>query len=78
MTDRGKTLDRNIRDAHQRFTAAVAGRLPAMTPDQKERYFALLSKLVGKLEQKDKSLKQALQEVVPEVLPLILQELSGR
>ncbi len=81
MTDREATsagLDRDIRETHERFAAAISARLPVLTADQKERYFVLLSKLVEKLEQKDKPLKQVLQEVVPEVLPLVMQELSSR
>ena len=80
MTDRAaiaKDLDRQILDTHERFSAAMKKRLPKMDLEQKERYFALLSILVRKIEQPDKTLKQVLQELVAEALPLVMQELSG-
>jgi len=80
MTDRAaiqKDFDRQILDTHERFSAAMKKRLPKMDLEQKERYFALLSNLVGKLEQPDKALKQVLQELVSEMLPLVMQELSS-
>ena len=49
-------LDSDINMTHERFVAAMQSRLPAMPLEQKERYFAVLSNLVGKLEIPDKRL----------------------
>lgn len=70
-------LGRQIVEVHDRFTEAMRARLPRMDAEQKERYFVLVSTLVGKLEDPEKPLKQVLQESVAELLPLVMQELSG-
>jgi hypothetical protein len=72
-----KGLDSDISLVHQRFTAAMEDRLPAMSLDQKERYFALFSSLVGKLETPQKSLREILQEMMSESAAIILQELNA-
>ncbi|MGH7860392.1 MAG: hypothetical protein ACREQY_23940 [Candidatus Binatia bacterium] len=72
-----KDLDRQILDAHERFTGAIAARLPTMDAAQKERYFVLVSKLASRLEETEKPLKQVLQEAVGELLPIVMQELSS-
>lgn len=72
-------LDSDINMTHERFVAAMELRLPAMPLEQKERYFAVLSNLVGKLELSDKPLREVLQEMMAEAATLILEELgSGR
>jgi len=48
-----------------------------MRLESKERYFAVLSALVTKLEDPDKPLYLVLQEVIFESAPYIAQELSG-
>ena len=45
-----KGLDSDICEAHRRFLEAMENRLPAMPLETKERYFVILSSLVGKLE----------------------------
>jgi len=72
-----KGLDADIAAVHQRFAAAMEGRLPGMTLETKERYFAVLSSLVGKLELPDKQLREILQEVMSEAAAYIFQELGS-
>ena len=72
-----KGLDSDIRATHRRFLAAMEGRLPAMPVDTKERYFALLSSLVGRLEVEEKPLREILQEVMAEAATYIFQELGS-
>ncbi|MEA2625605.1 MAG: hypothetical protein QOD06_1650 [Candidatus Binatota bacterium] len=65
-----------IVETHARFAAAMEARLPAMELEQKERYFAVLSMLVGKLEDAAKPMKQVIQELVSDALPIVITELS--
>ncbi len=80
MSDReaiGEQLGRDILDAHERFSRAMAKRLPQMDLGERERYFAMVAMLVGKLEQTDKPLRQVFHETAAELLPILMQELSG-
>ena len=70
-------LGRDIEACHERFVAAMARRLPQMPLDERERYFALLSPLVGRLEETTKPLKQVFQETVTEALPILMQAMSA-
>ena len=70
-------VDRRIREAHDRFKAAITTRLPALAAEDKERYLLLVSTLVAKLEQKDKPLRQVMQESVGELLPIVMQVLAA-
>lgn len=72
-----KDLDRQIATTHRRFVKAMDGRLPAMNPETKERYFAVLSTLVGKLETPEKPMREIMQEMMSEAASLILQELQS-
>jgi hypothetical protein len=72
-----KGLDSDIAAAHRRFLAAMETRLPAMPLETKERYFAILSSLVGKLEMEDKHLREVLQEMMSEAAGYIFQELGA-
>ena len=72
-----KALDDDIVAVHRRFLAAMESRLPAMNLETKERYFAVLSILVGKLETQDKNLREILQEMMSEAAAIILQEMSA-
>lgn len=72
-----KDLEKQIAMTHKRFVKAMEARLPAMSLASKERYFAVLSLLVAKLEEKDKPLRDVLQDVVIESAPYIAQELHG-
>ncbi len=69
-------LDGDIAMTHERFVAAMQGRLPAMELETKERYFAVLNSLVGKLEMPEKNLHEILQEMMTEAAAIILQEIN--
>jgi hypothetical protein len=71
-----KGLDGDIAMTHERFIAAMQGRLPAMELETKERYFAVLHSLVGKLEIPEKKLHEILQEMMTEAAAIILQEIN--
>jgi hypothetical protein len=70
-------LERQIHMTHERFVLAMKGRLPAMTVEQKERYFAVLSGLVTRLEDAEKPLKIVLQEMMAEAAPYLFREMNG-
>jgi len=70
-------LESQIRMTHDRFVRAMNARLGAMTLEQKERYFAVLSSLVGRLEDAGKPLKTVLQEMMAEAAPYLFQEING-
>ena len=72
-----RDLESQIRMTHERFSLAMAARLPAMTLEQKERYFAVLSSLVTRLEDAEKPLKTILQEMMAEAAPYLFQEING-
>ena len=74
----GEQLGRDILAVHERFTAAMASRLPSMSREERERYLALLSIVVTPLEQLDKPLREVLQEAAARALPMVMQELSSR
>ena len=71
-----KVLERDIHDAHERFLSAMTDRLRDMHLETKERYFVILSSLVGKLEDSAKPLRDILHETVSENASLIFDELS--
>ena len=54
----------------------MQARLAHMNLSSKERYFAVLSLLVTKLEEIEKPLRDVLQDVLIEAAPYIAQELS--
>ena len=70
-------LEEQIRMTHERFVHAMNDRLPAMKLEQKERYFAVLSGLVGRLEDAEKALKIVLQEMMAEAAPYLFREING-
>ncbi len=72
-----QALDSDIGMTHERFVAAMAARLPTMTLPMKERYFVVMSTLVGKLEDPEKPLRAILQEMMIEAGTLIMQELQS-
>ena len=71
-----KGLDGDIAMTHERFIAAMHGRLPNMELETKERYFVVLNSLVGKLEMPEKKLYEILQEMMTEAAAIILQEMN--
>jgi hypothetical protein len=70
-------LDSDISVVHRRFMEAMERRLPTMSLETKERYFAVLSALVSKLEAEEKNLRQILSEIMSEAGAIILQEISA-
>jgi hypothetical protein len=74
--DAAAHLDAEIHTMHERFVIAMTHRLPGLPLDSKERYFGLLSLLVGKLETDEKALREILQEMMAEAATVILQELQ--
>jgi len=70
-------LDRQIAATHRRFVKAMDGRLDGMSAETKERYFAILSMLVGKLETAGKPLREIMQELMTEAMSLVLQEMQS-
>ena len=74
-SDIERDLDSQLRMTHDRFVTAMNARLPAMPLDQKERYFAVLSALVGKLETAEKPLRDILQEMMAEAAAYLFQEM---
>ncbi len=72
-----KDLDRLIVSAHKRFVKAMDGRLDTMTPELKETYFSVLSKLVTKLETDEKGLREIAQEMMNEAMGEVLLVLQS-
>ncbi|MFQ5667256.1 MAG: hypothetical protein ACE5I7_12590 [Candidatus Binatia bacterium] len=70
-------LDGDISTVHERFATAMERRLPKMPLETKERYFAVLSSLVTKLETPEKNLRDILQEIMAEAAGYILQEMGA-
>ena len=70
-------LNSDIFAVHERFVAIMQERVPAMPLESKERYFALFSALVAKLESPDKHLQDILREMMTEATTIIMQELSA-
>jgi len=73
----GTDVDRLIVSTHKRFVKAMDGRLDAMTPELKETYFSVLSKLVTKLEDDAKGLREIAQEMMSEAMGEVLQVLQS-
>ena len=71
-----RALDGDIAMAHERFVRAMEGRLPTLALESKERYFAVLSALVWKLEMADKSLREVLTEMMAEAAGHLMAEMS--
>jgi hypothetical protein len=67
-------LERQIGDTHERFVAAMTARVPGMTLEQKERYFAALSALTVRLEDAKKPLREVAQEAMTVIAPILLAE----
>ena len=74
-TEIERDLESQLRMTHDRFVAAMNGRLPTMPLEQKERYFAVLSALVTKLETPAKPLREVLQEIMAEAATYVFQEI---
>lgn len=70
-------IDHQLNALHQRFTKAMEGRLEEMGEERKERYFAVLSLLVSKLETPAKGLKEIGQEMMTDAMSFVLQEMQS-
>jgi hypothetical protein len=66
----------DIAMTHERLISAMEGRLPNLPLETKERYFAVLSLLVAKLEIPEKPLGEILREMVAEAATHLLQEMG--
>ena len=73
-----RALDGDIAMAHERFVRAMEARLPALELASKERYFAVLTTLVAKLEAPEKSMREVLSEMMAEAGRHLMEELSAR
>ena len=71
-------LEADIQMTQERFCAAMETRLGSIAADSLERYFAILSKLVLKLEDPDKTLGQIMNEMMAESAGLLMQEMQSR
>jgi len=56
---------------------AMETRLPTVALESKERYFAILSLLVSKLEEPQKSLRDIVNELMVEAASHLMAELSS-
>ena len=72
-----RAMDGDIAMVHQRFVQAMEARLPSMELPTKERYFAVLSILVGKLEDPAKNMRDILVEMMAEAGRHIMEEMSA-
>ncbi len=72
-----RALDGDIAMAHARFVEAMEARLPTLELPSKERYFAVLATLVGKLETQDKTMREVLVEMMTEAGRHIMEEMSA-
>jgi len=69
-------LDSDIALVHERFVTAMQQRLPRMPLATKERYFALVSTLVGKLEVPEE-LRDIVQEMMSTAAAILMQEMNA-
>lgn len=73
-----QALDSDIVMTHERFVQAMEARLPTLELASKERYFAVLTILVTKLESTDKSMRDVLVEMMAEASRHLMEEMSAR
>jgi hypothetical protein len=72
-----EALDGDIALTHQRFVQAMEARLPTLELASKERYFAVLTILVGKLESDEKTMREVLVEMMAEAGRHLMEEMSA-
>jgi hypothetical protein len=73
-----RALDGDIVMVHERFVQAMEARLPTLELASKERYFAVLTILVGKLESDEKTMREILVEMMAEAGRHLMEEMSAR
>ncbi len=66
-----------LSETHVRFSELMESRMAQAELAEVERYFALLSNLVVKLEDADLTLRDIMAEMVAEALPIVMAELAG-
>jgi hypothetical protein len=64
--------ERQIAAAHKRFVKAMEGRMVDLSPDTRDAYFVILTKLVDKLETPEKPLRDIMQEMMAEAMTEVL------
>jgi len=72
-----RALDEDIAITHQRFVQAMEARVPGLELASKERYFAVLTILVGKLESTEKSMREVIVEMMAEAGRHLIEEMSA-
>ena len=72
-----RALDGDIAMVHERFVHAMEARLPTLELASKERYFAVLTMLVVKLETHEKSMREILGEMMAEAGRHLMEEMSA-
>lgn len=72
-----RALDGDIAMVHERFVRAMEARLPTLELASKERYFAVLTILVGKLETPEKAMREVLGEMMAEAGRHLMEEMSA-
>jgi hypothetical protein len=75
--DLNRALDGDIAMAHERLIAAMESRVPHLPMETKERYFAVLSILVAKLEVPEKNLGEVLREMMVEAATHLIDEMGS-
>jgi hypothetical protein len=70
-------LERQVAATHKRFVKAMDERMGTMSDETREAYFAILSKLVAKLENPEKPLKDIMQEMMAEAMAEVLQMIQA-
>jgi len=70
-------LERQIAATHKRFVKAMEERMGTMSDETKEAYFAILSKLVVKLETVEKPMKEIMQEMMAEAMTEVLHMIQA-
>ena len=73
-----RALESDVLMTQERFCVAMETRLSSIEPDSLERYFGVLSKLVLKLEDPDKSLGQIMNEMMAEAAGVLMAEMQSR
>jgi len=73
-----RALDGDIAMVHERFVRAMEVRVPTLELASKERYFAVLTILVGKLETPEKNMREILSETMAEAGRHLMEEMSAR
>jgi hypothetical protein len=72
-----KLLLKQLPDVHDRFGALMLERMRTAGDEEVERYFGMMTNLVGKLEDDDKTLRDVLREMAAEYAAVILMELNS-